>query len=111
VKLGVPIPIRAERGGTSPVGSQAIVAEHTLRESITLTELLHLLWERSDFHRWSPRMRNRRHYRQVYRYVLEAAEGVQLGRNALTRHLTCQSPMCQTRHWKLKRDDNAPFAS
>lgn len=92
VKLGVPLMIRGERTGATPMGSQPVGAEHLFRESIELPGLLHLLWERAEFNRWSPRMRNRRHYRQIYKYVLETAETVQVRRHPLTRHLYVPEP-------------------
>lgn len=92
VKLGVALMIRGERTGATPVGSQLDGAEHLFRESIELPGLLHLLWERAEFNRWSPRMRNRRHYRQIYKYVIETAEMMQVRRHPLTRHLYVPEP-------------------
>lgn len=92
VKLAVPLVIRGESAGATPTGSQIGGGEHPFRESIDLTGLLHLLWERSEFNRWTPRMRHRRHYRQIHKYLLEAAETVQVRRHPLTRHLYVPEP-------------------
>lgn len=92
VKLGVPLLIRGDRAGISTNGAPGASIERTLRESIALPGLLHLLWERAEFNRWSPRMQNRRHYRQIYKYLLEAAETVHVRRQPLTRHLYVPEP-------------------
>lgn len=92
VKLGVPLLIRGDRAGVTPMGPQQIGTEHTFRDTVELPGLLHLLWERAQFNRWHPRMRNRRHYRQVYKYLLEAADTVQVRRQPLTRHLYVPEP-------------------
>lgn len=92
VKLGVPLVIRGEGAPAAPAMSPSADSEHPFRESIELTGLLHLLWDRSEFNRWSPRMRNRRHYRQIHKYLLEAAESIRVGRRPLTRHLYIPEP-------------------
>ena len=92
VKLAVPLVIRGEGAGSAPTGSQIGGGDRPLRDSIALTGLLHLLWERSEFNRWTPRMRNRRHYRQIHKYLLEAAETVRVRRHSLTRHLYVPEP-------------------
>jgi uncharacterized protein DUF1173 len=92
VKLGVPLLIRGDRAGVAPMGPLQIGTERTFRDTMELPGLLHLLWERAQFNRWSPRMRNRRHYRQIYKYLLEAADSVQVRRQPLTRHLYIPEP-------------------
>lgn len=92
VKLGVPLLIRGDRAGVTPTGPQQIGTERTFRDTMELPGLLHLLWERTEFNRWNPRMRNRRHYRQIYKYLLEAADSVQVRRQPLTRHLYIPEP-------------------
>lgn len=92
VKLAVPLLIRGDRGAISTGVAQSAAVERSLRDSIDLPGLLHLLWERAQFNRWRPRMRNRRHYRQIHKYLLEAAEAVQVRRDPLTRHLYIPEP-------------------
>lgn len=92
VKLGVPILIRGEHAGAATLGTSPVGGEHLLREALGLPGLLHLLWERAEFNRWSPRMRHRRHYRQIHKYLLETAETVQVRRFPLTRHLYIPEP-------------------
>jgi Protein of unknown function (DUF1173) len=92
IKLGVPLAIRGEGAGAAPTASPVAGSDRPFRETIDLTGLLHLLWERSEFNRWTPRMRNRRHYRQVHKYLLESAEAVHVRRHALTRHLYVPEP-------------------
>lgn len=92
VKLAVPLLIRGDRAGVTPVGPLQIGTERTFRDTMELPGLLHLLWERAQFNRWSPRMLNRRHYRQIYKYLLEAADAVHVRRQPLTRHLYVPEP-------------------
>lgn len=92
VKLGVPLTIRGERTGAPLTSAQPMAAECRFRDSVELPGLLHLLWERAGFNRWNPRMRHRRHYRQVYKYFLEAADTIQIRRCPLTRHLYVPEP-------------------
>ena len=44
------------------------------RRGMTLRALLHLLWERAQFNRWTPAMKGRRSWAVVRRYILEAAQ-------------------------------------
>ena len=92
VKLDVPLLIRGGGGEPPPIGPLSGAANRTTRDTMTLRGLLHLLWERAGFNRWSPRMAGRRHYRQLHKYVLEAAESVIVGRRALTSHLYMPEP-------------------
>lgn len=92
VKLDVPLLIRGGRGEPPSTGPLSGEADQTTRDTMTLRGLLHLLWERAGFNRWSPRMAGRRHYRQLYKYILEAAETVVVGRRALTAHLYMPEP-------------------
>jgi hypothetical protein len=57
-----------------------------------LKGLLHLLWERAEFNRWAPGMQGRRRYRQIYKYILEAAESISIRRELLTRYLYMPEP-------------------
>jgi hypothetical protein len=86
IKLNAPLLIRAS-AATPPVTAPATSIERTTRDALALTGLLHLLWERSEFNRWHPGMRDRRRYRQWRKYLLDTAQGIYLRREPLTRHL------------------------
>jgi hypothetical protein len=62
------------------------------RDALQLRGLLHLLWERAEFNRWRPGMAGRRRYRQIFKYLHEAAEPISLRRQMLTRHLFMPEP-------------------
>lgn len=91
IKLGVPLLIRSSTPATTAIETAGLT-EGTTRDALGLTGLLHLLWDRSEFNRWTPRMRHRRHYRQWRKYVLESAQDICLKRHALTRHLYLPEP-------------------
>jgi hypothetical protein len=86
IKLNAPLLIRAG-AATAPTSVPTSASERTTRDALGLTGLLHLLWERSEFNRWRPGMRERRRYRQWRRYTLETAQRICLNRQPLTRHL------------------------
>ena len=62
------------------------------REALTLAGLLHLLWDRARFAAWTPAMRGRRRYRQVRKFLLEAAAGVLAERRPLVERLWIPEP-------------------
>ncbi len=72
--------------------STVIGAERLYRDQLGLPGLLHLIWERSGFHRWTPRMQHRRRYRQIYKYVLEAADSIHVRHEPLTQHFFMPEP-------------------
>ena len=86
VKLGTPLDVVPPRTPSAPVPPRPA---HVLRprDDLTLAGLLHLLWDRARFNRWAPGMRGRRHYRQVHKFLLEAAEGVLVHRRPLIERL------------------------
>lgn len=101
VKLAVPLSIRSGRAGhTAPVSSFASV-ERAFRDTMALRGLLHLLWERGQFHRWTPRMKNRRRYRQLHKYLLEAADTITARNEPLTRHFYMPEPFDSTQALEL----------
>ena len=92
VKLAAPLAIRGGQMAEPRAVSAQVSTAHTARDALGLRGLLHLLWERAEFSRWRPTMQGRRHYRQVYKYLLEAAESMWVRRQTLTRHLYIPEP-------------------
>ena len=86
VRLGAPFNVVPHRPPSAPVQPAPATALKP-RDDLTLVGLLHLLWDRARFNRWAPRMRGRRRYRQVRKYLLEAAGGVLIRRRPLVERL------------------------
>lgn len=86
VKLDVPLLIRNGVGNVGPT-SAPDASPRAQRTSVSLRGLLHLLWDRAGFNRWSPRMLGRRHYRQLRKYLLQAAADIIVRRAPLDEHL------------------------
>lgn len=89
VRLAAPLDV-VSRGAPSPRRSAPDC--DAPREDVSLTGLLHLLWDRAGFARWSPAMQGRRHYRQVHKYLLETAAGVLVKRRPLSERLWVPEP-------------------
>jgi hypothetical protein len=92
VKLGVPLLIRGAGNAASVMSPPHGSVERAARDTLELRGLLHLLWERAEFNRWLPAMRGRRRYRQLFKYLIEAAETITVRRQPLTRHLYMPEP-------------------
>jgi hypothetical protein len=92
VKLGVPLVIRGGRPGMNLTSPPSGAVQRELRDTMTLKGLLHLLFDLAEFNRWRPAMRNRRRYRQLYKYLMETADRISVRREALTRHLFMPEP-------------------
>jgi len=63
--VSVPRPAQA-----TPAPSQSVSAA---QRRLSMRGLLHLLWDRAGFSRWSPRMEGKRSWAVVRKYLLEAA--------------------------------------
>jgi Protein of unknown function (DUF1173) len=102
LRLSAPLAIRATLGAQSGSPPAHVGAERTQRDAIGLRGLLHLLWERSEFNRWRPAMLGRRRYKQVYKYLGEAAESVTLRRETLTHFLFMPEPFDQNQRLQIE---------
>jgi len=91
IKAAVPILIRNNSGsGNSTVRDPG--SSCRLKTEFRMKGLMHLLWERAEFNRWLPRMKGRRHYTQVHKYIYEASSMVVLQRNALSTLMYIPEP-------------------
>lgn len=95
VRLGTPLRIsercaRRSQRATKPIRPRVSSEESPGR--LSLVGLLHLLWDSAGFNRWVPHMRGRRHYRQLHKYLLEAADRVLLQRRPLGAQLWIPEP-------------------
>ena len=89
---------------------------------MSLRALMHFLFERAGFNRWSPAMEGKRNQGVLHKYLLEAAEDVSVKGVALTERLYVPEPFseatkadaAQRRREKLAvlrpRDGNSPLA-
>lgn len=101
VRLGVPIKIRgsnAEADAVDPTTAEDPPSKETSTRSskkkaaLQLTGLLHLLWDRAGFNRWSPNMAGRRHYRQIFKFISATAQELIVQRKPLDSHLYIPEP-------------------
>lgn len=76
----------AGRGGASGVPREAGDVG-AARRRMSLRALMHYLFERAGFNRWSPAMEGRRHQGVLHKYLLEAAQGVTVKGLALSDRL------------------------
>lgn len=68
----------------------AATEQHVVRSKqrpLTLRGLLHLIWDRAQFNRWSPKMQGKRHWGVIRHYCLQAAAGIELKGLLLTQRL------------------------
>lgn len=93
IKAAVPILIRAATGDSNPPQvSPSPGNPNAQKDEFKLTGVLHLLWERAGFNRWAPKMKNRRHYNQIYKFIYEAASLIILRRNPIKSYLYIPEP-------------------
>lgn len=104
--------------GESDVESEVGVT----RRRMSLRALMHFLFERAGFNRWSPAMEGKRNQGVLHKYLLEAAEDVSVKGVALTERLYVPEPFseatkadaAQRRREKLAvlrpHDGNSPLA-
>ncbi|MFL6605785.1 MAG: DUF1173 family protein [Steroidobacteraceae bacterium] len=102
LKLAASLAIRGSvETNASPMPLHA-AAEVTQRDAVQLRGLLHLLWERAEFNRWRPAMHGRRRYRQIFKYIHEAAEAITLRRHNLTHHLFMPEPFQRSERLQIE---------
>lgn len=92
VKLGVPLLIRGSGSGSTGTLGTHSASEKALRDRVELRGLLHLLWDRAELNRWTPRTQGRRHYRHAYTALAETADTITVRRQSLTRHFYMPEP-------------------
>lgn len=68
----------------------------TTRQRMSLRALMHYLFERAGFNRWSPAMEGRRNQGVLHKYLLEAAREVTVKGLTLTDRLYVPEPFSET---------------
>lgn len=123
VELRVDFPWTRVIGHSMPRGEAQEVAEVGVpRRRMSLRALMHFLFERAGFNRWSPAMAGKRNQGVLHKYLLEAAEEITVKGVPLAERLYVPEPFsesgkaeaAQRRREKLAvlgpRDGQAPLA-
>jgi hypothetical protein len=80
-----------------PRGEPQEVAEIGVpRRQMTLRALMHFLFERAGFNRWSPAMAGKRNQGVVRKYLLEAAEEIMVKGVPLAERLYVPEPFSES---------------
>jgi hypothetical protein len=78
VELHVDFPLaRAPGRGIASSTPQGLAEISATRHRMSLRAVMHFLFERAGFNRWTPAMQGKRTQAVLHRYLLEAAEGVE----------------------------------
>jgi len=59
---------------------------------VSLIALIHLLWEKMEYHRWHPNMSGRRNYFTWHKHALEAAQHIEVKKSPLSNYLYIPEP-------------------
>jgi hypothetical protein len=93
VYLGSPLAIRSEINiDAAGLQRQPGHNRQPARRNLPLLGLLHLLWDKSQFNRWTPNMRGHRRYNQLYKYLLRTASTITLHKRPLSEQLYIPEP-------------------
>jgi hypothetical protein len=96
VELRVDFPWTRSTGRGLPRGEPQDVAEVVVpRRRMSLRALMHFLFERAGFNRWSPAMAGKRNQWVLHKYLLEAAEDVWVKGMALSERLYVPEPFSE----------------
>lgn len=83
-------------GGSVPRGKSQDVSEVVVpRRRMSLRALMHFLFERAGFNRWSPAMQGKRNQGVLHKYLLEAAEEVSIKGLVLAERLYIPEPFSE----------------
>jgi hypothetical protein len=97
VELRVDFPWTRMTGHSVPRGEPHEVVEVGVpRLRMTLRALLHFLFERAGFNRWSPAMAGKRNQGVLCKYLLEAAEEIMVKGVPLAQRLYVPEPFSET---------------
>ena len=96
VDLRVDFPWTRTTGRGATRGESDAEAEvGVARRQMSLRALMHFLFERAGFNRWSPAMAGKRNQGVLHKYLLEAAEDVSVKGVALTERLYVPEPFSE----------------
>lgn len=79
VELRVDFPLARVPGRGIPRGEPVVPAEVTApRHRMSLRAVMHYLFERAGFHRWTPAMEGKRSQAVIHKYLMEAAAEIEM---------------------------------
>ncbi|GGC22981.1 DUF1173 family protein [Pseudoduganella buxea] len=93
VQMFVDFPLTRRRGrAIEPVGENCAPEVRAARHHMSLRAVTHYLLEQARFNRWSPAMDGKRNQGVFRKYVLEAADGVNVKNSPLVERLYIPEP-------------------
>jgi hypothetical protein len=96
IELRVDFPWTRSSGRGVPRGEPQDVSEvEVSRRRMSLRALMHFLFERAGFNRWTPAMEGRRNQGVLHKYLQEAAESIVVKGVALTERLYVPEPFSE----------------
>lgn len=96
IELRVDFPWMRMTGRGVPRGDPCEMAEVSVpRRRMSLRALMHFLFERAGFNRWSPAMQGRRNQGVIHKYLLEAAEEIVVKGLPLAERLYVPEPFSE----------------
>jgi len=88
----------ASRGEGDPEAEVAVT-----KRRMSLRALMHYLFERAGFNRWTPAMEGRRNQGVLHKYLMEAAEDVSVKGQALIERMYVPEPFNESTHADVAR--------
>ncbi|KPJ94776.1 MAG: hypothetical protein AMJ53_04590 [Gammaproteobacteria bacterium SG8_11] len=87
--LGVRATSAAGSGGRGRGSKQG---SNPQRSRLSLRALLHYLWTSAEFNRWAPKMNGKRNYYVLYKYLMAAADNIEIQNTRLSAYLYMPEP-------------------
>ena len=95
VRVNFPLTRTSGKSGVRLASVEPSVVKPTIA-SVSLKALLHLLFSRAGFDRWSPAMAGKRTQWVIHKYLMQAANGIFVKGQALSDRLYVPEPFSQT---------------
>lgn len=104
VELRVDFPWVRMAGRSKAAGLRHEVAEvSATHRRMSLRALMHFLFERAGFNRWTPAMEGKRNQGVLHKYLTEAAEGISIKGLSLGERLYVPEPFSEATHQDAAR--------
>jgi hypothetical protein len=87
VRLGFPLTRYEGKSVPHGVGGGTSDAVEGSKGSLTISALLHLLWNEAGFNKWSPKMQGKRYWGLIRHFLLQAASDIDAKGGRLAEHL------------------------
>ena len=95
VRVNFPLTRTSGKSGVRQASVEPSVVKPT-NASVSLKALLHLLFSRAGFDRWSPAMAGKRNQWVIHKYLMQAANGIFVKGQVLSDRLYVPEPFSQT---------------